>query len=145
MLLNNPAPDRIEKPIGDNKASSTVNVKVFSPSQAINLVLPLPPCAYTVVAAPSTVEVVAESMYNTGCPALNVDVPIVVSALALNTTLQISRTPNFIYFYPPLIFYKWMSCIQSSTSFKSCAPANLALIYISCPDFNVYLLCSSNN
>ena len=36
--LNNPAPDRIEKPIGDNKASSTVKVNVFSPSHAIRRV-----------------------------------------------------------------------------------------------------------
>ena len=60
--LNNPAPDNTAKPTGDSNASSTVNVKVFSPSQAINLVFPLPPCAYTVVAAPSTVEVLAESI-----------------------------------------------------------------------------------
>ena len=32
-----------------------MKVKVFSPSQAIKRALPLPPCAYTVVAAPSTV------------------------------------------------------------------------------------------
>ena len=70
--MNNPAPDNTENPIGESNASSTVNVKVFSPSHAINLVFPFPPVAYTVVAAPSIVEVLAVSMYKTGWPFLNV-------------------------------------------------------------------------
>ena len=79
-----------------------MKVRVFSPSQAINLVLPLPPCAYTVVAAPSIVEVSAESTYKTGSPFANVCVPIYISDFALKTTSHISLTPNFIYVYPPL-------------------------------------------
>jgi len=60
--LNKPAPDRIEKPIGERRASSIVNVKVLSPSQASNLALPRPPWAYTVVEACSKLEVVAVSI-----------------------------------------------------------------------------------
>ena len=57
-----PAPERIANPTGERRASSTVKVKVFSPSHARSLAFPRPPVAYTVVAAPSRVEVFAVSM-----------------------------------------------------------------------------------
>ena len=43
--LKSPAPERIENPTGERRASSTVNVRAFSPSHAIRFVLPLPPVA----------------------------------------------------------------------------------------------------
>ena len=44
-------------PSGEIRASSIVKVTVLSPSHATKRELPAPPCAYTVVAAPSILEV----------------------------------------------------------------------------------------
>ena len=59
---NKSAPESIAKEIGERRASSTVTVKVFSPSHVTKRTLPLPPCAYAVVEACSTEEVVAVSI-----------------------------------------------------------------------------------